>query len=604
MSGERVETRRRAMTPEQAQQRSFWKWTALSVGMLAALAIVAVSTGAIEVPALKRGAEESKKDEQFLDWYCGVLLLKAFGLQTDIYRHRVVGAADSNFHPTLTRSYTVGFLPHHTDGSTHAFANPPCFISQANVGGLAEVQDYIIRTLRELNATASATTRPRVFSNALHGPFIALLANDNSRGRIHVVLYAPSHSRDGLVQPNYDALGRAHRWLFRLMTGPAYKIDDPRFFSTNGSLSHVRTCLGAPEETRDTAACSTTTTYVACGCIGGSGCSPRPKYRSANLQRALQTDIYVAYEIRLDHPAIAGLVSRAANSPRALLRNTLPESAEMRQGMSGALVSPNGAYAALITARGGLRLNGTVVLPCPPGRIAGSVTIDGKNLALQTVGGDPIAEMQVAEGNVKSPVTLVLKSNGQFAVYDAANADVTSAAVEGVNAAIREDDPTAGRSDGSGYDGDSLDDWDPVADYRSRIEGLLNWLRARDLLSNYDVNADTIDKSSLLGALGQSSGLDWGTYDISAMPPYDPSVNYTERLLALAAVLRRAGLDVPSDAELLATTTFTVQTAAGKRAVVESSSPIWGELVSHENATTNRYDPDADYQKRLAAAFG
>jgi len=133
---------------------------------------------------------------------------------------------------------------------------------------------------------------------------------------------------------------------------------------------------------------------------------------------------------------------------------------------------------------------------------------------------------------------------------------------------------------------------------------LLNWLRARDLLSNYDVNSDAIDKSALLGALGQSSGQAWGSYGISAMPPYDPSVNYTERLLALAAVLRRAGLDVPSDAALLATTSFTVQTAAGKRAVVEASSPMWGELVTHENATTASYDPDAEYQKRLAAAFG
>jgi hypothetical protein len=189
-------------------------------------------------------------------------------------------------------------------------------------------------------------------------------------------------------------------------------------------------------------------------------------------------------------------------------------------------------------------------------------------------------------------------------VYDAANADVTSAAVKSVNAAIRKDDPTAGAGDGSGYDGDSLAPWDPVADYRWRIEQLINFLRARDLLSNYDVNSDAIDKSALLGALGQSAGQSWGTYDISAMPPYDPSVNYTERLLALAAVLRRAGFDVPSDAELLATTRFTVQTAAGKRAIVEASSPIWGVIVTHENATTNRYDPDADYQKRMKAAFG
>ena len=591
------------MTPEQAQQRSFWKWTALSVGMLAALAIVAVTTGAIEVPAaLKLAPEPSEKEETFLSWYCGISILKLFGLQTDIYRHREVGPANSNFHPTLTRAYTIGFMPHQTDGDPHAFANPPCFISQANVGGLAEVQDYIIRKLRELNATASATTRPRVFANALHGPFVALLANHN--GRIRVVLYAPSHSRDGLVQPNYDALGRAHRWLFRLMTGPAYKIDDPRFFSTNGSLSHVRTCIGAPEMTRDTAACSTTTTYVACGCIGG-GCSPRFKYRSENLKRAQQTHIYVAYEINLGHPAIAGLLSRDANSPRALLRNVLPESAEIRSGMAGALVSPNGAYAALLTARGGLRVNGVVILPSPSGRIAGSVTVDGGDLTLQTAGGDPITEMTIAEGsNIKGPVALVLKSNGQLAAYDSTNADVTSAAVKGVNAAIRAADPKAGAGDGSGYDGDPLGPWDPAADYRWRVEQLLNWLRARNLLFNYDVNADTIDKSALLGALGQSAGQSWGTYDISAMPPYDPSVNYTERLLALAAVLRRAGLDVPSDAELLATTSFTVQTAAGKRALVESSSPVWGEIITYENATKASYDPDAEYQKRLKAAFG
>jgi len=61
---------------------------------------------------------------------------------------------------------------------------------------------------------------------------------------------------------------------------------------------------------------------------------------------------------------------------------------------------------------------------------------------------------------------------------------------------------------------------------------------------------------------------------------------------------------VPSDAELLATTSFSVQTALGKKETVDASSPMWGVIVNHENATTNRYDPDAEYQKRLAAAFG
>jgi len=47
-----------------------------------------------------------------------------------------------------------------------------------------------------------------------------------------------------------------------------------------------------------------------------------------------------------------------------------------------------------------------------------------------------------------------------------------------------------------------------------------------------------------------------------------------------------------------------VQTALGKKETVDASSPLWGVIVNHENATTNRYDPDAEYQKRLKAAFG
>jgi hypothetical protein len=585
------------MAAQRADQPSFWKWTAVSVGILAAITLVALTTGVIAIP------ERAGPKETFLDWYCGVTILKLFGLQTDIYRHRAVGSPNSDLHPTLTRSYTVGFMPHELTEGTHAYANPPCYFSHAHAADLASAQDYIIRQLRALNATASASSRPRVFANALHGPFVALLANNNSLGQIHIVLYAPSHSRDGLVQPNYDALGRAHRWLYRLLTANAYTIPDPLFYSTNGSLSHVRTCIGAREETRDVGACSTLTTYAACGCLG-PGCSPRFKFPgNAKLQKAQQVAIYVAYEIRLDHPAISALVSREAGSPRALLRNILPSIGELRAGMAGALVSPNGAYAALLTARGGLRVNGVLALPSPSGRIAGSVTIDGKNLTLQTVENSPIAEMVVAEGNIKGPVTLVLKSNGQLAAYDATNADVTSAAVKSVNAAIREADPKAG-ADGSGYDVDPLAPWDPAADYRWRIEQLLNYLRLRNLLFNYDVSSDVIDKSALFGALGQSAGQQWGTYDVSAMPPYDPSVNYTERLLALAAVLRKADLNVPSDAELLATTSFSVKTSLGKKETVDASSPLWGQIVSYEAATTNRYNPDVEYQKRLAAAFG
>jgi len=579
------------------EKPSFWKWTAVSVGILSAIALVALTTGVIAIP------ERAGPKETFLDWYCGIGFFKILGFATEIYRHRAVGSANSALHPALTRSYTVGFMPHELTEGTHAYANPPCYFSHAHAADLASAQDYIIRQLRALNATASASSRPRVFANGLHGPFIALLANDNSLGKIHVVLYAPSHSRDGLVQPNYDALGRAHRWLYRLLTANAYTIANPLFSSTNGSLSHVRTCIGAREETRDTGACSTLTTYSACGCIG-PGCSPRFKFPgNAKLQKAQQVAIYVAYEIRLDYPALAGYVSRDAGSPRALLRNILPSVGELRAGMAGALVSPNGAYAALLTARGGLRVNGVLVVPCPSGRVAGSVTVDDKSLVLQTEAGDVVTEVQIAEGDVKGPASLVLKNNGQLAVYDSTNKEVSSPAVRKMNEAIRDDDPTAGDND-FGYGGDEEGAWDPVADYRRRIANLVSYLQFRNLLFNYDVDAALVDKSGLIGALGQDSGQMWGTYDVGSVPKYDSNADYWGRLTALAAVLRRAGMAVPSDAELALATSFTVLTGSGKKTVVESSSPMWGTLVTYESATASGYDPDAEYQKRLAAAFG
>ena len=579
------------------EKPSFWKWTAVSVGILAAVALVALTTGVIAIP------ERAGPKETFLDWYCGISFFRILGFATEIYRHRAVGSANSDLHPALTRSYTVGFMPHELTEGTHAYANPPCYFSSSHAADLASAQDYIIGQLRALNATASASSRPRVFANGLHGPFIALLANDNSLGKIHVVLYAPSHSRDGLVQPNYDALGRAHRWLYRLLTANAYTIANPLFSSTNGSLSHVRTCIGAREETRDVGACSTLTTYSACGCLG-PGCSPRFKFPgNAKLQKAQQVAIYVAYEIRLDYPALAGYVSRDAGSPRSLLRNILPSVGELRAGMAGALVSPNGAYAAMLTARGGLRVNGVLVVLCPSGRIAGSVTVDEKSLILQTEAGDAVTEVQIAEGDVKGPASLVLKNNGQLAVYDSTNKEVSSPAVRKMNEAIRDDDPTAGDNE-FGYGGDEEGAWDPVSDYRRRIANLVSYLQFRNLLFNYDVDAALVDKSGLIGALGQDSGQMWGTYDVGSVPKYDPSQDYWARLTALAAVLRRAGLAVPSDAELALTTSFTVLTGSGAKTVVESSSPMWGTLVSYDAATLAGYDPDAEYQKRLAAAFG
>jgi hypothetical protein len=271
--------------------------------------------------------------------------------------------------------------------------------------------------------------------------------------------------------------------------------------------------------------------------------------------------------------------------------------------MAGALVSPNGAYAAMLTARGGLRVNGVLVVPCPSGRVAGSVTVDDKSLVLQTEAGDAVTEVQIAEGDVKGPASLVLKNNGQLAVYDSANKEVSSPAVRKMNEAIRDDDPTAGDND-FGYGGDEEGAWDPVADYRRRIANLVSYLQFRSLLYNYDVDAALVDKSGLIGALGQDSGQMWGTYDVGSVPKYDPNADYWGRLTALAAVLRRAGLAVPSDAELALATSFTVLTESGAKKEVTSSEPLWGVIVTYESATAPGYDPDAEYQKRVAAAFG
>jgi len=574
---------------------------------IAAISIVAYyQQGSVPPPATT---------EPFLDWYCGVSIMKLFGFNTDIHRDRNVSSATVG---PLQRVYVQGFLDH--DISARVYENAPCYYASGSVGGLSEVPGYIRNRLVQLRqlatppppASASAknaqdsdaswnepgtpavapATAAAAAPPALHGPFIALLANNNYSRRLEVLLYAPSHRSNGRVQPNRNALAIGHRWVRRLLVGTPYKIDDPRYYSRDGSVSHVRTCFGSSESRRDTGACTTEDTYIACGCIG-PGCSPKTKYSSANMKRATFNDIYVAYEVRLDHSDIASLVT---GGPRTLLRNMLPYNTEMYPRPSQTLYSENGAYAATLSG-GTFRVNGTTILKGPGN--ATQLMLSTQTLSLETDQGgfDPL---RVAHRG-SAPFTLVLENDGRLRVYDYSNSDVTAPELELRSKGIYEITPEAIKSILEAEDAGDDWGWDANADYRDRIENLLNYLRLRDLLKNYN--------PALFASTPGASGADsiaaqiirkrlttmYGTFEPDF--PYDPSQDYAKRVTDLVADLRRLGYPAtvpkvtlpPNAAALIAT-----------RKLATAERPEYG-TVNYEAAAA-AYDPATDYTQRLASA--
>jgi len=542
---------------------------------IAAISIVAYyQQGSVPPPATT---------EPFLDWYCGVSIMKLFGFNTDIHRDRNVSSATVG---PLQRVYVQGFLDH--DISARVYENAPCYYASGSVGGLSEVPGYIRNRLVQLRQLAT----PAALPPALHGPFIALLANNNYSRRLEVLLYAPSHRSNGRVQPNRNALAIGHRWVRRLLVGTPYKIDDPRYYSRDGSVSHVRTCFGSSESRRDTGACTTEDTYIACGCIG-PGCSPKTKYSSANMKRATFNDIYVAYEVRLDHSDIASLVT---GGPRTLLRNMLPYNTEMYPRPSQTLYSENGAYAATLSG-GTFRVNGTTILKGPGN--ATQLMLSTQTLSLETDQGgfDPL---RVAHRG-SAPFTLVLENDGRLRVYDYSNSDVTAPELELRSKGIYEITPEAIKSILEAEDAGDDWGWDANADYRDRIENLLNYLRLRDLLKNYN-------PALFAGAPG-ASGADsiaaqiirkrlttmYGTFEPDF--PYDPSQDYAKRVTDLVSDLRRLGYPAtvpkvtlpPNAAALIAT-----------RKLATAERPEYGTL--HYEAAAAAYDPATDYTQRLASA--
>lgn len=559
-----------------------------------------------------------------------------------LYQRTPVPPTSDQNAPLRRTIYVAGFMDHDLAADrnptkkslTNTFDNAPCYYVRGHVknfAGIAPAVRIVLTKLREIataaelkaaekRANANAPRPAGLFSAltggaeadpadawdaesnvpkpkpVLHGPFIFLLANNTDKTTIDILFYAPSHQRDGALQPNRNALAIGHRWVTRLLTGASYAVGDPLYTTTvggpkNTALSHVRTCYGAPEVPERVDLCTTRATYVVCGCTGSRGCTPKAKYVSKNLSRATFNSIYVAYEVRLDHPDIAPLVT---GGPKTLLRNALPYNTEMFARPSQTLHSENGRHVATLSGNS-FRVNGKTILSAAPGN-ARSLMINLGSLRLET-DQDASRDLTVAFSG-SAPFTLVLENDGRLRVYDYSNRDVTDAELEAANRGVREPTPEQLRAIREAEDGEAAGpaawgDWDPIADYRGRVDNLLNYLRIRNLLQNYDparfahlpAGAATAEDRIAYKRLT----IAYGSY--AQDTPYDPREDYEARLNRLVADLRRLGF-----------TDAAVPTDPAELPKTDGATPPQYGTTAPISAAADAYDAEADYAARLTRA--
>lgn len=462
-----------------------------------------------------------QQQENFLAFYCGIFIFKIFGFQTDIYNNRVPLPPNYPLHPALTRTYVIGLARNYINGNYNTLTQAPCYNVHTYVPSLAAAQNWIISSLRTL-----ATRNP---TRKIKGPFITLLANNYNNKQIYIALYAPSHMKNtGAFPPNKDALGHCHRWVNRLLIGSTYGIPDPKYNSSNGSTTYVRTCFNAPETMREIQPCTREYSYVPCGCIG-SGCTHYQRYKGDNYSEAAHTHIFVVYEIKMEHPSIAPLIH--PESPKRLLRNILPYNTELRPGLIDALISPNGAYA-LVVSHNRLHINGVPLLTTPT--TADNAILDDKEFRLESINGDSM-KIALTTGKAETPISIELQNDGRLVAFDRYDMPISSPALDAFHQRLKKEEPSAVPYDALMDPYATFTEYDPLLEYARRIQNLLDYLQARNLLFNYSKELDS--PFAIPTTPAPNSPLDY-----SKFYPYDPRTDYNKRLEDLYAKLKAQGL--------------------------------------------------------------
>jgi hypothetical protein len=366
----------------------------------------------------------------------------------------------------------------------------------------------------------------------VHGPVYLFVAYDIERAFIEGFLFFPSMTKKAQKWPNHYFLGMAHRWMYRLIHGPDYRIARPR-----------SSCSVRVQDRSLEMGCRTESSFR---CMQSKRMHKKMGLFRRRKNRELYPAIYYRmYNLNLAHPAVRDFVHPTSLS--VLHRNILPSDLDMFMGCRYMLVSPSQQYfyvlnrsmLTLFRSMGNEDITALCMRNRPPRLVVPvnrqyfrgftntrAVLEDGMLRVYSQY--DPEAadelvyQVQAASESAEPPFALVLEDSGRLVVYDATNRVVSSNLF---------DQPSQPLED---------DEYDPVKDRRERMLQLIAYLK---LIRLYRLVQATSDADTLV-QVGRQMDLLLAN---DQLPPYNSTEDYIARLEKLLGFLIRTRRILPGD---------------------------------------------------------
>lgn len=386
-------------------------------------------------------------------------------------------------------------------------------------------------------------------SKRVYGPAYIFAAMDQTRtptgrrGGLECHLFLPSMTKDARPWPTYHYLGMCHRWMYRLIFSPPYRMWKPKgtcVFSDTYDKTFFVGCRTDADDPKDP-----TLANVPVGrtpmydCVSSKKSHKKMRiYKKGRRREGYPAAYFRVYRINLENENVAPYIN--PNSFTYLQRNMLPTDMEMFVGCRYMLMSPNFKYF-LILGSDRLSLYENVgkediVDLCLRGRsprtiLPIKITFFGGGYDTRLVFEENLLniyskEYEGAEEKLvfsaaavsqmaKKPIVLMLTDSGTLVSYDSENKLVGTGDLLGTVA---------------------MGPYDPNEDYRQRLINLIAYLR---LVGRYK-EEQPIDPNSVVPLKAPEIVFE-------NIPPFNSSINYVERLKQLVESMRGKGSLTASD---------------------------------------------------------
>lgn len=392
----------------------------------------------------------------------------------------------------------------------------PFLFYQFETSSNKDLYNQVVGIIKKLQPDAQAVADPR----NVYGPIYLFVAYDVERGNAEVFLFFPSMTKSGRKWPNYHFLGMSHRWMFRIMNGPDYRIKRP-----------MTSCGIRPFDQSMEMGCRTEESFT---------CSQSKKMhkKMGLFKRRKNKEAYPAiyfrmYSINLLHPSVRDVIHPSGFS--TLQRNILPGDIDMFTGCRYMLVSPRQRFFYVLT-RSMLTLYRNLgsedvtalcmknkipkyVVPVQRlyfnGNINTRAVLEEGELRVysqrdEEATDELVFKSRATKNDTNPPAALVLEDSGRLVVYDNTNNVVSSSVFNQPSDA----------STTTQVSNEFTDEYDPVRDRKERLVQLVAYMK---LLKMYrDIPQLSIEQQ----------GVDIGA-DIAfneTITQFDSRANYVQRL--------------------------------------------------------------------------